>query len=63
MFRDMAQQVENRERALQQQVDQLTIAIDMSKRNREVAQITETDYFQRLRERATDLRKKSARKK
>ncbi len=47
-----------RERALRQEVQALKIEIDESKRKRHVAQITETEYFQQLRERARRIRDK-----
>jgi twitching motility two-component system response regulator PilH len=47
-----------RERALRQEVQALKIEIDHAKRERQVAEITETDYFQQLRERARRLRRK-----
>jgi twitching motility two-component system response regulator PilH len=45
-----------RERALRQEVRALKIEIDESKRKKQVAEITETDYFQELRDRARRLR-------
>ena len=45
-----------RERALRQEVQALKIEIDQAKREKQVAEITETDYFQHLRERARRLR-------
>jgi GAF domain-containing protein len=47
-----------REQALRKQIRQLRIEIDHAKRERQVAQITETDYFQSLRERARQLRER-----
>ncbi len=41
---------------LQQQVTQLTIEIDQRKRERQVAEITETDYFQQLQEKSRLIR-------
>lgn len=45
-----------RERALRQEVRALKVEIDEAKRERQVAEITETDYFQQLRERAREIR-------
>jgi twitching motility two-component system response regulator PilH len=45
-----------RERALRQEVQALKIEIDETKRKKQVAQITETEYFQQLRERARRIR-------
>jgi len=47
-----------REANLQQQVLLLQVEVDQAKRERQVAEITETDYFQQLQRRARDLRKK-----
>lgn len=45
-----------REQQLRQQIASMRIEIDESRRARQVAEITETDYFQNLRERARQLR-------
>ncbi len=45
-----------RERALRREVQALKIEIDEAKRKKQVAEITETDYFQQLRDRARRLR-------
>jgi twitching motility two-component system response regulator PilH len=45
-----------RERALRREVQALKIEIDEAKRRKQVAEITETDYFQQLRDRARRLR-------
>jgi len=47
-----------RERALRQEVQALKIEIDEAKREKQVAEITETEYFQHLRERARRIRDK-----
>ena len=44
---------------LQQQVLQLTIEIDQGKRARQVAEITETDYFQQLQEKSRLIRSRA----
>ncbi len=56
VFQKMAREVQARERALQEQLDRLRIEIDTKRRNQEVSKITESDYFQRLRERALEMR-------
>lgn len=56
VFQRMAQEVAAREQALKQQVQALRIEIDQSKKAHEVAQITESDYFRKLKERAQLLR-------
>ncbi|MDZ4721219.1 MAG: alpha/beta fold hydrolase [Roseiflexaceae bacterium] len=48
--------VYEREQRLRDQIAKLQVAIDQEKRKREVDQITETDYFQRLQSRARELR-------
>jgi CheY-like chemotaxis protein len=57
VFKRMAQEVYAREQSLKQQVQDLRIQIDEAKRAREVAEITETEYFQQLRSNISDLRK------
>ena len=56
VFQEMARQVYAREQQLQRQVQQLRIEIDHAKKAREVAEITESDYFQQLRGKADELR-------
>ena len=56
VFQEMARQVYAREQRLQQQVQQLRIEIDQSRKAREVADITESDYFQQLLGKADELR-------
>ncbi|WP_052049849.1 HAMP domain-containing protein [Leptolyngbya sp. KIOST-1] len=48
MFQHMAASVERRETQLKQQLKELTIEIDQGKLQKQVAQITESDYFQEL---------------
>jgi len=56
VFQEMSRQVYAREQQLQRQVQQLRIEIDQERRAREVADITESDYFQQLLGRAEELR-------
>ncbi|HDN80047.1 MAG TPA: HAMP domain-containing protein [Chloroflexi bacterium] len=56
VFASMAQQVQARERRLRQQVMKLRIEIDEVKKARQVAEITETEYFRRLREHVRKIR-------
>ena len=56
VFQEMAHQVYAREQQLQQQVQQLRIEIDQTGKAREVADITESDYFQHLLGKADELR-------
>jgi hypothetical protein len=57
----MARQVYAREQMLRQQVQELRIEIDQAKRVRQVADITENDYFKNLLGRAQELREKNKR--
>jgi len=56
IFQRMAREVAARERALKQEVRQLRIEIDEAKATRQVAEITETDYFRELQRKADALR-------
>jgi C4-dicarboxylate-specific signal transduction histidine kinase len=56
VFLEMAQEVKAREHKLKQQVKKLHIEIDEAKRASEVAEITETDYFQQLHKKAQKLK-------
>lgn len=57
VFQRMAKEVYAREQFLKQQVQELRIQIDEAKREHDVAEITETEYFQQLRAKASKLRK------
>jgi two-component system, cell cycle response regulator len=59
VFQEMARQVYAREQHLQRQVQQLRIEIDQERRAREVADITESEYFQQLLGRAEELRNRA----
>lgn len=54
----MVQAVQEREEQLREEVAQLRIQIDESKREEQVSEITETDYFQGLTQHAESLRKR-----
>jgi two-component system, cell cycle response regulator len=56
VFQEMARQVYAREQQLQQQVVQLRLEIDQERRARDVAEITESEYFQQLLGKAVELR-------
>lgn len=60
VFQRMAREVQAREQSLQQEVRALRIEIDQAKKAREVAEITESDYFRQLKERAQRLREETA---
>jgi len=59
VFSNMAIQVIARERRLRQQVMELRIEIDEVRKVKQVAEITETEYFQHLRESAAKMREKA----
>jgi len=56
VFQRMVQEVYAREQRLKQQVKELRIEIDQAKMARQVDEIAETDYFQKLRKEAKDIR-------
>jgi nitrate/nitrite-specific signal transduction histidine kinase len=56
VFSRMASEIYAREQRLKQQVQQLRIELDEARQAREVAEITESDYFQQLEAKAQDLR-------
>jgi two-component system cell cycle response regulator len=56
VFQRMAREVFERERRLKAQVQQLRIEIDEAKAERKVAEITDTEYFRDLQEKASRLR-------
>jgi CheY-like chemotaxis protein len=56
VFQRMAREVYAREQRLKQQIQELRIEIDEARQARKVAEITETDYFQKLRQQAQGLR-------
>jgi len=59
VFQEMARQVYAREQHLSLQVLQLRIEIDHARKAREVADITESEYFQQLLGKADELRKRA----
>ena len=61
VFQSMAREVDRREQRLRRQLEDLRIAIDQTRKARDVAEITETEYFQRLEQRAQQLRERAAR--
>src|SRR5205823_10057140 len=56
VFQEMARQVYAREQQLQRQVQQLRIEIDQERKTRDIADITESEYFQQLLGKADELR-------
>lgn len=60
VFLQMAEEVKAREQKLKQQVMELHIEIDEVKKICQVAEITETDYFQQLQKKAQKLKGRAA---
>lgn len=56
VFQRMVRQVYSREQTLKRQVAELRIEVDEVKKANQVAEITETDYFQQLQQKARRLR-------
>ena len=56
VFGRMAREVIQREVGLRSQVQVLTVMIDEAKRGKEVAEITESEYFQSLARRSKEIR-------
>lgn len=57
-FQRMGAEIVERERRLREQVEQLTVRIDRQKVDEQVQEITESDYFQRLKSRSDELRRR-----
>lgn len=55
-FQKMAAELIARERSLRREVQQLRIEIDRGRQQDQVAEITTSDYFRQLQQRAADLR-------
>jgi len=58
VFQNMEREVYEREQRLKQQVQELCIEIDEIQRNKQVGEITNTDYFRGLQKKARHLRSK-----
>ena len=56
IFQSMAREVYAREQRLKQQVQELRIELSQARQARQVAEITETDYFRQLQAEAQNLR-------
>jgi HAMP domain-containing protein len=61
VFDQMARQVRAREERMQREIRELSVQIDQTKRRKQVAEITETDYFRDLQRRAKELRGRGGR--
>ena len=59
VFAEMGHQIVRREKQLRTQIAELHIQIDSGRRQQQVDEITETDYFRNLRNTATRLRSRS----
>ena len=57
LYEKTLREAREREERLQKQIEQLKIELDDAKMQKQVAEITESDYFQRLRDQAEGLRK------
>lgn len=55
-----AQKVRERESALKRQIEELKVEIDQSKRQAQVAEISDSDFFRNLQSNAAKLRQRSA---
>jgi HAMP domain-containing protein len=62
LFNIMLDKVRGREESLKQEVVELKIQIDTEKSKKAVKAIVETEFFQDLQERATQLRKRTSKK-
>ncbi len=56
VFQRMTEQVRAREEKLKQQVEELRVEIDQSRRMQQVSEITKSDSFQQLKQKAKQLR-------
>jgi len=56
VFQRMVVEVQAREQRLKQQIQELRIEVDEVKKAQQIAEITETDYFYQLKQKAKDLR-------
>jgi len=56
IYEKTLREAKEREERLQRQIEQLKIELDEAKMEKQVTEITESDYFQRLREQAEELR-------
>jgi GAF domain-containing protein len=57
LYEKTIREAKEREERLQRQIRELRIELDEARQDKQVAEITESDYFQQLRGEADDLRK------
>lgn len=62
VFRSMVDKVYQREQVLKKQVQQLRIEIDQAKRNKQVSEIVDSEFFQDLRVKAQRMREQQEKK-
>jgi HAMP domain-containing protein len=62
LFNTMLDKVHEREETLQTEVEQLKVQIDMEKRQNDVKEIVESEFFQDLKQRASEVRKQRSKK-
>jgi hypothetical protein len=62
VFAIMVSKVYQREQTLRQQVEALKIVIDETKRQMQVNEIAETDFFRDLQQKARDMRGRKTKK-
>lgn len=62
VFRSMTNKVEKREEQLKTRVAELEISLDLQKRDQQVAEIVESDFFQDLQSKARDMRSRKDRR-
>ncbi|WP_013322833.1 HAMP domain-containing protein [Gloeothece verrucosa] len=58
VFQNMVKQIKEREEKLKQQVEELKIEIDKTKKDKQVAEILETDNFKNLKRKLNRLKNK-----
>lgn len=58
VFQQMAREVAAREQRLVEELQQLKVEIDLVKRDNQVAEITESDYFSQLQHKAQIMRRR-----
>jgi phosphoserine phosphatase RsbU/P len=61
VFDRMAREVQAREERMQRTIKHLSVRVDEAKRRKQVAEITETDYFRDLQRRGSELRRRGGR--
>jgi multidrug efflux pump subunit AcrA (membrane-fusion protein) len=62
VFQKMAEQVQARQKQLKQEVARLKIEIDESKRQSQVSEIVDSEFFQELKSKARDIRRGNSEK-